>query len=102
MGEMMNKTCVALMEYGSNKHLKDIYMNGHIPCVGEYFIDDTKIDTETWKDNMYIVKAVTHFQDSLVALHVEKYNSEEETLKWKKAVEFWESMKGKFDNVENS
>ena len=73
-------------------------MENHIPAVGEYVIDDDKIRGDEWKDKMYIVRAVTHFHDNMVALHVDKYNPDEENSKWEKISQYVKELKEKLDN----
>jgi len=87
-----NSIQVALIEWGTNKKIKDVFMRGHVPAEGEFFIDDDHAG-EDWKDKMYIVRAVTHFHNDLVAVHIEKYDVDEQDRKWKEAVKYWEEMK---------
>ena len=87
-----NKVIVALLKYGTNEKIKDITMVGHIPNEGDFFVDDDHIN-DNWKNNMYIVRAVTHFRDDLVALHIEKYDVDAEDQKWKEAVKYWEEIR---------
>jgi hypothetical protein len=98
-----NKVQVTLIKYGTNEKIKDIFMEGHIPAEGEFFIDDTEA-RDDWKDKLYIVRAVTHFHDNFVAIHIEKYDTEEQDKKWKEAVKYWEEMKErwKLDGSEKS
>ena len=98
-----NKVQVALIRYGTNEKIKDVFMAGHIPAVGEYFIDDDQA-REDWKDKMYVVRAVTHFHENLVAVHVEKYDTDAEEQKWRNAAQYWEKMKErwKIDGSEKS
>lgn len=100
----MSKLRVTLIRWGTNEKIKNVIMEGHIPSEGEFFIDDDKVAGEGWKDKMYIVRAVTHFHENLVALHVEKYDVDAENLKWKEAVKHWEEMKErwKIDGSEKS
>ena len=87
-----NNVHVALISYGTNEKIKDVFMNGHIPEVGDFFIDDDHADDD-WKDKMYLVKAVTHFHNNFVAVQVDKYDADAENRKWKNAVQYWEEMK---------
>ena len=98
-----NNVQVALIRYGTNEKIKDVFMTGHIPAVGDFFIDDDHVDND-WKDKMYLVKAVTHFHNNLVAAHVDKYDVDAENRKWKNAVQHWEEMKErwKVDGSEKS
>lgn len=98
-----NNVQVALIRYGTNEKIKDVFMTGHIPAVGDFFIDDDHADND-WKDKMYLVKAVTHFHNNLVAVHVDKYDVDAENRKWKNAVQYWEEMKErwKIDGSEKS
>lgn len=73
---------VVLFEWGTNKKIKTVLMDEHIPAVGEFFIDDNKVAGDDWEDKMYVVRAVTHFLGSLVALHIEKYDADSERRKW--------------------
>ena len=90
----MSKIKATLLEWGTNKVIKAVYFEGHIPAIGDFFIDDSKI-TDDWKTKMYIVKAVTHFTGDFVALHITKYNVDAEEAKWKEAVKYWEEIKNK-------
>ena len=98
-----NKVQVALIRYGTNEKIKDVFMEGHIPAEGDFFIDDVEAGDD-WKEKMYVVRAVTHFHDNLVAIHVEKYDVDAQELKWKEAVKHWEEMKErwKIDGSEKS
>lgn len=93
----MTKLNIALIEWGGNRKIKDIMMEGHYPTVGEYVIDDVKI-ADDWKDKMYIVRAVTHFHENLVAVHVEKFNPDAENEKWEKVSTYIKDLKERLDN----
>lgn len=77
---------VTLFEYKTNKKIGHVYMASHCPAVGEFYVNSTKID-DTAKDNMYIVRAVTHFQDNKIALHIQKYDAEAEQERWDNMVD---------------
>ena len=73
-------------------------MDGHIPVVGDYFIDSEEIGKD-WENKMYIVRAVTHFLNNLVSLHVERYNVDEETKKWEETAEKLRELLRRTDNA---
>lgn len=73
-------TKVYLYEYGSNKFLRSFKTSTNVGyAVGDFYILDTEIK-DNFRENMYLVKAVSHFlpafvtEEPQVALHLEKYD----------------------------
>ena len=72
---------VQIVEFETNKVIKDSVKLSHIPNVGEYVILDNFVE-EGWKEKFFIVRAVTHLLSDLVIIHISKFDwDEEERLK---------------------
>ena len=95
----MGRLEVALIDYGTNKKIKSVFMDDHAPAVGDFIIDDEQIVPNEWKDKMYVVRAVTHLHNSLLAVHVEKYNVDEENKKWEQASAYLDKLRGKLNTA---
>ena len=80
-------TKLHIMEYGPNNKLfeENVSASG-VPNVGDYIIAD-KYCPADWKDKMYIVRAVTRFFSDDVAVHVEKFNVDDEKEYWDNVVD---------------
>lgn len=86
---------VTLFEYGTNKKIGNVYMASHHPAVGDFYVNSTKID-DTANDKMYIVRAVTHFQDNKLALHLQKYDAKAEQERWNSMEETMKKLGEKY------
>lgn len=76
-------------------------MNEHYPVVGDYIVDQFGLPTDDeWKENMYIVRAITHFRNNLITAHVEKYNPDIEDAKARNAAEYWAHVVDKLKREE--
>lgn len=88
---------VYIYEYATSK-LIDTLIVDFTPSydVGQFFINER--DVENYKENMYIIRAVTHLRPDLttgagqVAIHIEKYNPEEVTKTFEKLLKKLEKL----------
>lgn len=63
---------IELLEYETNEPM-GMQTLAAIPRVGEFLILEKTV-TETWKDNFYLVRAVTYTTGLNIIVHVEKLN----------------------------
>lgn len=69
---------IKVAKYGGNEELFSFYKENPYYNVGDFLMGSSKVE-DGWENNMYIIRAVTHFLpndngDFLMYLHVEEYN----------------------------
>lgn len=96
-----------IYDWDTNKVIKETTMKPECcPAVGEFIILDEYLQ-ENYKDNMYIVRAVSTFlppegsTEGVKAVHVEKYNPDKVKDEWDEIKAFL-SRKGKNSNGEET